>query len=114
MFDTVLRIPPSARTSWILFPLGVCGMQASFPEVAGVTHRFVRIRGVELHVAQAGSGEPLLLLHGWPQHWYMWRHQIPHLVRRYTVICPDMRGFGWSDARQPATRRKRSSTTSWR
>ena len=38
------------------------------------------------------------MLHGWPQHWYMWRHQIPALAERYRLIIPDMRGFGWSDA----------------
>ena len=39
-----------------------------------------------------------MLLHGWPQHWYEWRHQIPVLAEHYRVICPDLRGFGWSDA----------------
>jgi pimeloyl-ACP methyl ester carboxylesterase len=76
-------------------------MQQSFPEVNGVTHRFVKVNGLNLHLAEAGSGEPLLMIHGWPQHWYMWRYQIPHLAQHYSVICPDLRGFGWSDA--PAT-----------
>jgi pimeloyl-ACP methyl ester carboxylesterase len=51
-----------------------------------------------MHVAEAGEGEPLVMLHGWPQHWYEWRHQIPELSKHYRVICPDLRGFGWSDA----------------
>jgi pimeloyl-ACP methyl ester carboxylesterase len=51
-----------------------------------------------MHVAEAGEGEPLVMLHGWPQHWYMWRHQIPPLARHFRVICPDLRGLGWSDA----------------
>lgn len=75
--------------------------QQSFPQVEGVTHRFVKVNGINLHLAEAGSGEPLLMLHGWPQHWYMWRYQIPYLAQHYTLICPDMRGFGWSDT--PAT-----------
>ncbi len=58
----------------------------------------VDARGVRLHVAQAGSGEPLLMLHGWPQHWYSWRKVIPELAARFRVICPDLRGFGWSEA----------------
>jgi pimeloyl-ACP methyl ester carboxylesterase len=53
---------------------------------------------VRLHVAQAGSGPPLLLLHGWPQHWYCWRHLIGPLSEHYTVIAPDLRGWGWSEA----------------
>ncbi len=51
-----------------------------------------------MHVAEAGSGAPLLLLHGWPQHWYAWRHVIPTLAESYRVICPDLRGLGWSEA----------------
>lgn len=69
-----------------------------FPEVAGVRHRYVDIGGVQLHVAEAGQGEPVLLLHGFPQHWYAWRRVIPLLSGRYRLICPDLRGFGWSDA----------------
>ena len=68
------------------------------PHVDGVTHRQVDLGGLRLHVAEAGSGEPLLLVHGWPQHWFMWRKLIPSLAERYRVICPDLRGFGWSDA----------------
>jgi pimeloyl-ACP methyl ester carboxylesterase len=52
---------------------------------------------VRLHVAEAGAGPPLVLLHGWPQHWYEWRQVIPSLAEHYHVICPDLRGFGWSD-----------------
>jgi pimeloyl-ACP methyl ester carboxylesterase len=73
-------------------------MEDPLPHVDGVTHRFVEVNGLNLHVAEAGSGEPLLMLHGWPQHWYMWRNQIPALSQHYRLICPDMRGFGWSDA----------------
>jgi pimeloyl-ACP methyl ester carboxylesterase len=63
-----------------------------------MTHSTVQVGDVGLHVAQAGSGPPVLMLHGWPQHWYVWRHVAPPLVREYRVICPDLRGFGWSDA----------------
>ena len=73
-------------------------MAPALPDVPGVTHRDVSVRGVRLHVAQAGSGPPLLLLHGWPQHWWSWRHLIGPLAEHYTVIAPDLRGWGWSDA----------------
>ncbi len=71
---------------------------SELPPVAGVRHRDVRVRGVRLHVAEAGDGPPLLLLHGWPQHWWEWRRLIPPLARSYRVLAPDLRGWGWSDA----------------
>jgi pimeloyl-ACP methyl ester carboxylesterase len=49
-------------------------------------------------VAEAGDGPPLLLLHGWPQHWWSFRALIPRLAERYRVLAPDLRGWGWSDA----------------
>jgi pimeloyl-ACP methyl ester carboxylesterase len=72
------------------------------PEVPGVTHRFVDLpgRGIRLHVADSGphDAEPVVLLHGFPQHWYAWRHVIPLLSADHHVIAVDLRGFGWSDA----------------
>jgi pimeloyl-ACP methyl ester carboxylesterase len=68
------------------------------PEVDGVTHRHLDVAGLGLHVAEAGSGPPVLMLHGWPQHWYAWRGVAPRLADQYRVICPDLRGFGWSEA----------------
>jgi pimeloyl-ACP methyl ester carboxylesterase len=54
--------------------------------------------GVTLHVAEAGdpAAPPLLLVHGWPQHWWAWRGVIPALAASHRVLCPDLRGFGWS------------------
>jgi pimeloyl-ACP methyl ester carboxylesterase len=71
-----------------------------FPAVEGVeiTHRYVDIGGLQVHVAEAGEGEPLFMLHGWPQHWWMWRKQIPFFAKRFHVVAPDMRGFGWTEA----------------
>ncbi len=69
------------------------------PEIDGVTHRWVRARGVDFHLAEAGEGEDTVLcLHGWPQHWYEWRHLMPALADRHRVLALDLRGFGWSDA----------------
>jgi len=67
------------------------------PEVAGVTHRTVTARGLRFHVAEAGDGVPLVLLHGFPQHWYAWRRLVPLLPGR-RLIMPDLRGCGWTDA----------------
>jgi pimeloyl-ACP methyl ester carboxylesterase len=68
------------------------------PHVDGIEHRWLEVGGVRLHVAEAGAGDPVVLLHGWPQHWYLWRDVIGPLTARHRVICPDLRGFGWSQA----------------
>ena len=72
-------------------------MSGSIPDVAGVEHEFVDAGGLRTHVAIAGEGPPVLLIHGWPQHWYLWRDVIPLVAPHARVIAPDLRGFGWSD-----------------
>lgn len=78
--------------------LKVTPLRPQLPHIEGIDHHFIEARGMQFHIAEAGRGEPLLLLHGWPQHWYMWRHLIAPLASHYRVLCPDLRGFGWSDA----------------
>ena len=73
-------------------------MPLPLPPVEGVEHRDVQLPGVRLHVAEAGAGDPVLLLHGWPQHWWEWRRVIPLLAGEFRLIAPDNRGFGWSEA----------------
>ena len=68
------------------------------PELAGAEHHVLDVRGAKLHVAELGSGTPVVLLHGWPQHWWTWHALMPLLADRHRVIAPDMRGFGWSEA----------------
>ncbi|HEV7769871.1 MAG TPA: alpha/beta hydrolase [Solirubrobacterales bacterium] len=69
------------------------------PEIDGVSHHWVDARGIRFHYAEAGTGDEVVLcLHGWPQHWYEWRHLMPALADRYRVIALDLRGYGWSDA----------------
>ncbi|KAF7080712.1 hypothetical protein CFC21_084744 [Triticum aestivum] len=66
-----------------------------------ITHRSVEANGVRLHVAEAGpAGAPVaLLLHGFPEVWYTWRHQMRALAAAgYRAVAPDMRGYGGSDA----------------
>jgi epoxide hydrolase 4 len=59
---------------------------------------FAQIGGVKLHFATAGSGEKLvILLHGFPEFWYSWRHQLIALSNEYTVVAPDLRGYHLSD-----------------
>lgn len=63
---------------------------------AELTHHAAFVNDIRLHYVRAGSGDPVVLLHGWPQTWYMWRKIIPALAEHYTVIAPDLRGFGES------------------
>jgi pimeloyl-ACP methyl ester carboxylesterase len=67
------------------------------PHVEGVRHRLELVDGARLHIAEAGSGPPLILLHGWPQHWFSWRAVIAPLAQCFRVVIPDIRGMGWSD-----------------
>jgi pimeloyl-ACP methyl ester carboxylesterase len=72
-------------------------VSGDIPHVAGVEHRFVDAGGLRTHVALTGDGPPVVLLHGWPQHWYMWRDVIPVVAPHARVIAPDFRGSGWSE-----------------
>lgn len=62
----------------------------------GLRHHFADLPGSRVHFVTAGQGEPLVLLHGWPQTWYAWRKVIPAFAARYQVIVPDLRGLGES------------------
>jgi pimeloyl-ACP methyl ester carboxylesterase len=66
-----------------------------------ITHHQRTVNGFRMHYVTAGSGYPLVLLHGWPQSWYEWRDIIPALAEHYTVIVPDLRGLG--DSEKPQT-----------
>ncbi len=63
-----------------------------------IQHGYAQLGDVRLHYAECGSGDELvILLHGFPEFWYSWRHQLPALGKRYQVVAPDMRGFNLSD-----------------
>jgi pimeloyl-ACP methyl ester carboxylesterase len=69
------------------------------PVIPGFTYQRVPVAdGVSLNVAVAGSGSPIVLLHGFPQTHLMWRHVAADLAADHTVICPDLRGYGASSA----------------
>ena len=69
------------------------------PEVPGVSHEWVSAGGLRVHLAMAGpeDAEPVLMLHGWPQHWYEWRGLVPRMSHRYRLLMPDLRGLGWTE-----------------
>ncbi len=57
-------------------------------------HLTVRANGAALHVESTGKGQPLLLLRGWPEFWLTWEPVMARLADRYTLLAPDLRGFG--------------------
>jgi pimeloyl-ACP methyl ester carboxylesterase len=64
-------------------------------------HEFADVDGVRMHYVTGGTGEPLVLLHGWPQSWYEWRGIMPALAERYTVYALDLPGLGDSEGAPP-------------
>jgi pimeloyl-ACP methyl ester carboxylesterase len=64
-----------------------------------IRHEYAQVGNLRLHYAECGAeNEPLvILLHGFPEFWYSWRHQLPVLGARYHVVAPDMRGYNLSD-----------------
>src|SRR5215218_9698645 len=65
------------------------------------THHMASVNGIQMHYVMGGQGDPLVLLHGWPETWYAWHKVMPALAQNYTVIAPDLRGLG--DSSKPPT-----------
>jgi epoxide hydrolase 4 len=65
---------------------------------SSIRHGYAQVGDVQLHYAECGEGERLVvLLHGFPECWYSWRHQLRALGERFRVVAPDMRGYNLSD-----------------
>ncbi len=62
-----------------------------------LTDGFAEVNGVKLHYVSQGKGKLTLLLHGFPEFWYSWRHQLPFLAQNFQTVAPDMRGYNTSD-----------------
>ena len=58
------------------------------------SYNTVSVNGIKLHYVIGGHGDPVVLLHGWPETWYGWHKIMPPLAKNYTVIAPDLRGLG--------------------
>ena len=65
------------------------------------SHNTASVNGIQLHYVMGGQGDPVVLLHGWPETWYAWHKVMPALAKNYTVIAPDLRGLG--DSSKPTT-----------
>src|SRR5918992_4463546 len=72
-------------------------------EIDNVTfsHHTASVNGIQMHYVIGGHGDPVVLLHGWPETWYAWHRVMPALAKNYTVIAPDLRGLG--DSSKPLT-----------
>lgn len=60
-------------------------------------HQYITTNGVKLHYVTQGEGSLMLMLHGFPEFWYSWRHQIPEFAKNYKVVALDLRGYNDSD-----------------
>jgi pimeloyl-ACP methyl ester carboxylesterase len=65
------------------------------------SHHMASVNGIQLHYVIGGQGDPIVLLHGWPETWYAWHKVMPALAKNHTVIAPDLRGLG--DSSKPPT-----------
>jgi len=65
------------------------------------SHQMASVNGIQMHYVIGGHGDPIVLLHGWPQTWYAWHNVMPALAKNYTVIAPDLRGLG--DSSKPSS-----------
>ena len=65
------------------------------------SHHTASVNGIQLHYVIGGHGDPVVLLHGWPETWYEWHNVMPALAKNYTVIAPDLPGLG--DSSKPLT-----------
>lgn len=64
---------------------------------SGWQHHFIETNNIRLHCVVQGEGDLVVLLHGFPEFWYSWRHQIPALAQHFKVVVPDLRGYNDSD-----------------
>lgn len=60
-------------------------------------HEYITTNGIKLHYVTQGKGELMLMLHGFPEFWYSWRHQIPEFAKDFKVVALDLRGYNESD-----------------
>jgi len=73
---------------------------AAGTEIEGLEHRYFEPGGCRIHYVSRGEGKPIVLMHGFPQFWFLWRHQLADLGEDHAVHAPDMRGYNLSDKPQ--------------
>lgn len=97
LFESACGLQPESETQT---PTEEPPTTAEPSPIAGVTLRQVPVGDLSMRIAEAGNEGPLVLLvHGWPESWYSWRHQLVALADAgYRAVAPDMRGYGGTDA----------------
>ena len=65
-----------------------------------ITTKSSTVNGIKWHWAEAGDGDPVILLHGIPESWKCWKHQIPKLATQFKVYAIDLKGYGLSDKKE--------------
>jgi pimeloyl-ACP methyl ester carboxylesterase len=79
----------------------------------GWNHEHLDVNDIRIHYVRHGAGFPLVLLHGWPEFWYVFRKNVPPLSEGFDVVVPDLRGFGETEKPPlPDPRRPCSATSS--
>jgi pimeloyl-ACP methyl ester carboxylesterase len=77
--------------------IGVAAAAGVFQaDAPALYHEYADVNGVRLHYARAGNGPLLMFVHGFPEFWYEWKHQLAEFARDHTVVAPDMRGYNLS------------------
>jgi pimeloyl-ACP methyl ester carboxylesterase len=94
-----LQQNPIARILILAFALFIAlSARGAEPGMSQPKLRFIESNGIRLRIAEMGEGPLVLLVHGWPESWYSWRHQLPALAAAgFRAVAPDMRGYGKSD-----------------
>jgi hypothetical protein len=80
-------------------------LQGTSFQIDNVTfsHHMASVNGIQMHYVMGGQGDPIVLLHGWPETWYEWHKVMPALAKNYTVIIPDLPGLGESSSSKPSS-----------
>ncbi|MDX1492235.1 MAG: alpha/beta hydrolase [Pseudohongiellaceae bacterium] len=92
------QLSTSIRHLAVLLGLVLVAMTATGTRAQEPTLRMVETNGINMRIAEMGSGPLVILVHGWPESWYSWRHQLKALADAgYHAVAPDMRGYGKTD-----------------
>src|SRR5260221_7407579 len=86
------------RAAYAWGPMIVPPAPTDPPPIDGVHRSYVSARGVRFHVTESGTGMPVVVLHGWPEHHYCYRDLLADPPEGLRIIAPDLPGYGWSGA----------------